>query len=304
MLARFLFSIFIIFGSFFSYSAIVLKVKGNKCLVHLEGASANSGDYFEALDLYGNVSGIIRLRKIKNGKAIADIIEGSVGTNWILEQTNRRKLAKTKQPVKLNTKYVGILPTVNFNMAQKKSSNSDRIKRFYGFSGGGSTFFNFLLSPLWALDFQLGASYVKLIESSASQGQSNSGCKSTSCKVWMWWFPDAKISLQLRIPSNSNVQFWMGGGVGLSYWGRNDEYYEVIGESSFSAFQTSGHLFMGANVLIGNNLYLPISISFSQVQAFSQNFKKFFGSSNSSRNNNYPVSISNILFQVGLSKSI
>ena len=81
----FLSIILLIFFSFPSHSAIILKIKGRKALVDLEGVKAEKGDKFDALNLYGKALGVLEIKKVKRGKAIAVLLKGKMGVNWFLE---------------------------------------------------------------------------------------------------------------------------------------------------------------------------------------------------------------------------
>ena len=301
MLFRLLCVIFLSLGSFLSYGAIILKVRNNQCLIHLEGASAGVGDYFKALDIYGNISGIVQIKKIKNNKAIANIVEGTAGTNWILEPTKQPTLTaqKASSPsIQSNSnRMIGFLPHASFNFARKKHSTSDRLQRFRGYGGGGSVFFNYGFRPMWAMDFQLGAAYYQVKDYTFSR---ENDCRLSDCHTWIWWFPQGKISVQFKTPVSRNVQIWMSGGAALSYWGRNDENYELAKDTAFERPQISGHLAIGSYINIAPGVYIPISLEYSQVQAFSHLLTNF----SKSGNNNDPVYVSQVSFQIGISKSL
>lgn len=298
MLARLLF--IASFLSFFAHSAIVLKVKGNKCLVHLEDTSAHAGDYFQALDLYGNVSGIVRLNKVKNGKAIATIVEGTVGTNWILEQTNKQTIQKSPSFDQIkSSKSMGFLASANLNMAKRKYIDSDKIQRFSGIGGSGFIFANFNIMNSLALDIQLGANYFSAEESSSSTRiRPVNNCRGT-CRAWVWWLPDVRISLQLKVPISQNVQLWLGGGFSTAWWGRNDEEYVLFSKNTIDNFQGSMHLSIGSNIYLRQGISIPIALSVAQVDPFGLFSGRFFKRSQS----NNPVYISQFLLQMGVSKS-
>lgn len=75
------FSFFIVI-SFFMVgpvsAATVTNVKGNQVLIDLEGASATPGSQMYTTDSNGKKVGLIEIKQVKNGKAIADIKKGSV----------------------------------------------------------------------------------------------------------------------------------------------------------------------------------------------------------------------------------
>lgn len=83
------FLIFIFFVPIVSHSAIVIKTRGNRALIDLEGAKTKKGRYFEIYDLKGEKKGIIRISKVKNNKAIGVLRLGKVKRDWGLEPKNK-----------------------------------------------------------------------------------------------------------------------------------------------------------------------------------------------------------------------
>ena len=137
MFARFLFFI-LLTAPLLSHSAIIVKIKGNRCFVHLEGSPATVGDHFTALDLFGKPKGVIRLDKIKNDKAIATVVDGRADINWILERTTQTKL-ETVSVLGLNKQNkVGVTGSAGRITVKK---NIRETQRQHGWTAGGLLFF-------------------------------------------------------------------------------------------------------------------------------------------------------------------
>ncbi len=90
---RYLFLFFLLWSAF-ADGAVIIKVKGRKALVDLEGVTAQVGDRFDALNLYGKSLGLLEIKKVKRGKAIAVLRKGKMGVNWILEPTSEQNLSE------------------------------------------------------------------------------------------------------------------------------------------------------------------------------------------------------------------
>jgi outer membrane protein W len=81
-------------------AAKVTAVKGGKVMVNLEGADVNPGDEFFLINPASNKkSAIVRVKQVKNGKAIADIITGRAAVDSTLQakasSAGKKTVAKT-----------------------------------------------------------------------------------------------------------------------------------------------------------------------------------------------------------------
>ena len=275
-MARF-FLIFCILGiSSFSFSAIITKIKGNECLIHLEDTPASVGDYFEALDLYGTPRGTVRIKKIKNQKAIASIVKGTIGINWILEQTKSASpsTASAYFNPKTSKRSFGVLTGVHYNRIEKQSGSSDRFQSLAGWGGGGGIFFNFKINEVLSAEAQAGSIYYSAESVSSFADES---CRTRRCSVWIWWFPDLKALLKFNLPINNRVKVNFSGGLALSYWGQNDKNYDVFSAQDFNKIQPAGFFSAGADFhILGTAYYIPVSIGFNKTQMFAETFTRLF----------------------------
>lgn len=300
-------SIFFIlfFAAFSAHSVIILKVKNQRCLIDLEGASHEIGDYFEALDLYGKARGIVRISKLKGNKAIGQVVDGVIGSNWILEQTSKNKLTTEvsipvrQQPRKFYKKrlshYFGILPSVNYSfLARPGNKAATDTVRFVGLGGGGYVYMEFNILPYFALSVHGGTQYVSLKEKNQSQGHSFCINPSVICSTWMFWLPHLKLTAQLSsavIIKRFNA--FIGAGASFTHWGINDAEYRVMAKEAYLRIQSSAHTFVGINFLIPKlNLKIPVVFDVTLVQPWSV----FFGSENT-------ISIYQLSLQTGIAFS-
>ena len=94
---RFLLLILLSFP-FFSQSAVILKVKGNNALVHLEGIVTSRGSYFEVYNLEGSPAGLVKIKRVGNKKAIGELQLGKIKPRWSMEpKSTRWAMAKLKK---------------------------------------------------------------------------------------------------------------------------------------------------------------------------------------------------------------
>ena len=89
--------------------AVILKARGKKAVVWLEGEKVRRGSYFEILNLYGEPRGLLKIIRPGRKKAIGYLIAGKMRRKWLLEPKSvkwakrkqrtlqrRRKIAKAK----------------------------------------------------------------------------------------------------------------------------------------------------------------------------------------------------------------
>lgn len=286
----------------FSRSAIVTKVRAGKCLIHLEGDESYSGDHYMALNLHGSPRGLVRLEKVKNGKAIARIIEGVVEPNWILEKTSYTKLPAGPQnysasPSPAQNQFrtsVGVFAKGFYSTVIKSIQRGRR--EFSSLSGGGALFAAFKLTKNIALSAQLGGEYLLLkeTENTSTNNRQSFPCRTDPCqtRVFIWSLP---LSLVYYIPLNQPAfDLWVSAGFGLTYWGRElNQDYHVFSKSIFNVLSNAGHASIGADIHLSPSLYIPVSLSFNNH--FMQNL--FISSKRK-------YTFSQIAFHIGLGKRI
>lgn len=280
------------------HSAIIVKIKGNRCFVHLEGSAASVGDHLEALDLFGKPRGIIRLDKVKNGKAIATIVDGTVGVNWLLEHTTQTQLNSPDTMNSVKKNKVGIMGSGSWVIVRKDIRET---QRHHGWSAGGSLFFGWSIHKLLSINIATGLTYY-VIGSEASGG-SISGRYSSNSSLHMTGFPHLQLALKLHIPIANKTDAWISAGGTFSKWNNINDNYYVFDRSEFK-FQPSGQIMLGIDIKIPNTKYtIPVSIGYTQVQWGGKWFdENVLGKKQ--KTDHIDVEISEINFQVGISQPI
>lgn len=282
----------------FSHSAIIVRIKGNRCFVHLEGSPASVGDHLEALDLFGKPRGIIRLDKVKNGKAIATIVDGTVGMNWLLEHTTQTQLESSEMLSSQQKNRMGILGSGSWVTIKKYIRET---QRYNGWSMGGLLFFDWSLHKFFSLNIASGLTYY-IIDSKSSGGNINSYSRNFG-SLHMTGFPYIQMGLKFHIPIANKTNLWVSVGGNLSKWNNINENLRIFNKTEFK-FQPSGQIMLGMDFNIPNTKYtIPISIGYTKVQPGGKWFdENLLGKK--PKSDHIAVEISEINFYVGVSQPI
>lgn len=295
MLIRLLFFILLMIP-LFGYSAIIVKVKGNRCFVHLEGSSVSIGDHMEALDLFGKPRGIIRLDKVKNGKAIATIVDGTIGVNWLLEHTNQTALEAVETASSPQKTRIGLMGSGGWIIVRKDIRET---QRHHGWGMGGSLFFDWSFHRLFSLNIASGLGYY-MINSEISGG---SNFSKNFGHLQMTSFPFLQLGIKFHIPIAGKTKLWVSAGGSFSKWNNINDNYHVFDRSEFK-FQPIGQVGLGVDISIPNTKYtVPISIGYERPQWGGKWFEEnILG--RKPKSDSVPVEISKITFHIGISQPI
>ena len=265
-------SIFI-FSLFFSYSAdsaVILKIKGRKALIDLEGVQVEKGDKFDALNLYGKALGLLEIKQVKRGKAVAVLLKGKMGINWILEPSAQSSHSFVTEEeydpvgVKSNTSKASRGSTASFlkksNLVSNGAGllvgihfNSVAVSADKSVSGNGlqGAFFAdfFIINPL-AVRLMMG--YQQLVATGSNCGLSN-------CELLIH-YPGAGVLLRGVFLTHLMFQPWLGGG-GFLFWPLVDKKANLgVDEQSFSGFHGALTAALGVDIHF-SGFYIPLQIS-------------------------------------------
>ena len=289
---KFFVAIFILFYSFSGFSAVILKTKGKKALIDLEGAATQKGDQFDALNLYGKPKGVLEIRKIKKGKALGILTKGKMGVNWILEPRNtapENTVSENKQTLVKNTASgqaakkvlhlqesptnfysspsphkMGILigPHINFVKLSARTS-------IYGVSWGGMGIFDFKFTD--RLSTRLFASYQTL----TIEGRK---CENIiQCKLSIH-YPGFGGLLKVHVFNYGKIHSWIGGG-GSLLWPLADPRRDLnLHKASFKGFHGALTFALGTDVTL-NDILFPIQLDFNWINPMVISFQSLPGNS-------------------------
>ena len=293
-----LFILFII--PIFAHSAIILKIKGNRCFVHLEGTSAVVGDYFTALDLFGKPRGIIRLDKVKNDKAIATLIDGRADINWLLERTSQTRLeSMTDTSTSSRKNKIGFMGS--FSWVTVKKGYRGNIQRQHGWGLGPLLFFEWPFHKLFSLNIAGHLPYYN-IDSQLSEGSASYSSRRTNRSLQMF-NPALQLTVKLHIPIADKTKVWMSGGGSYAKWNNMNDSYDIIEKQNFT-FQPAGQILLGVDSHLSNTKYtLSASIGYVCIQCGGEWFaENILGKA--PKSDRTSVNISEIIFHIGISQPL
>ena len=299
MFVRFLLFILFILP-LFAHSAIILKVKGNRCFVHLEGSTAVVGDHFTALDLFGKPRGIIRLDKVKNGKAIATLIDGRADINWLLERTSQTRLeSMTDTLTPYSKNKIGFMASLS-RVIVKKGYRGD-IQRQHGWGAGPLLFFEWPFHKLFSLNFAGHLHYYN-ISNQLSEGSASYTSRRTNSSLQML-NPALQLTLKLHIPIASKTNLWISGGGSYAKWNNINDSYDIIEKQNFK-FQPAGQILLGVDSHLPNTKYtLSAGIGYVCIQCGGEWFaESILGKA--PKSDRTSVNISEIVFHIGVSQPL
>ena len=244
-----------------SLGAIIIKTKGSKALIDLEGENTQVGTNYNALDLYGNKKGIIKIEKFKSGKAIGRLVSGEFGTNWILEKIKDSKFENLKSPNLLKAvnfvkksgaggNIFGISLNAGLNMNALHLQSSQTKNSYYGFSHLQSLNFDF---PIWkSTGLKVGIGQNKFFTVIPN-------C-SSDCVILQVSYIEGSLLFKYQMKGFQDIHPWLGL-KGSLLWGL--EGSAQIGEAVVreTAVGLHGHVSpsLGADLRLGS-WYIPFQI--------------------------------------------
>ena len=268
--------IFFVITSLFSFStahsAVIIKIKGNKALVDLEGVQVEKGDKFDALNLYGKPLGVLEIKKVKKGKAIAVLLKGKMGMNWILEPS-----AQDSNSFTAEEEYD---PVENSSSDTSYSSDSTRasLSRFSSNGVGvmlGATFNTITVSPNKSVsgngfhgalnvDFSIiDPLGIRLMVGHQTLIASGSNCGLSKCKLLIH-YPGIGLLLRGIFLKHLMFQPWVGAG-GFLFWPLVDKTADLgLGSNSFSSFHGSVTAAVGMDIHF-KGFYFPIQLDVNWI---------------------------------------
>ncbi len=249
----------------------------------LEGVQAEPGDKFDALNLYGKALGLLEIKKIKRGKAIAVLLKGKMGVNWLLEHSagaSDEETASVAEPLKSKKSYtssggafssgMGLMAGLNFNSVATGENKSVK-----GNGMQGALFVDLsIVNPL-ALRLMLG--YQQFIATGKD-------CGLNSCNLLVH-YPGGGLMLKFVFLDHLMFQPWLGGG-GFLFWPFADKTADLgFDKKSFSSFHGALSAGLGLDIHF-SGFYIPIQLdvnwinlvvlSFQSLKKGAREFKPFY----------------------------
>ena len=73
-----------------SYSALILRVKNKKALINLQGVKTQKGAFFKVYNLNNKKTGLLKIDRVSQTKAIGTLKIGAMSRKWNLEPVSKR----------------------------------------------------------------------------------------------------------------------------------------------------------------------------------------------------------------------
>lgn len=265
----------ILFSFLFSLQAIaasVQSVKNNKVLINLDGQIVSPGQLFFLFDSAGKKRAIVKIRQIKNDRAVAEVTRGTPDQGYILANepieskpapvaAPRERVRKEKyQPVSsYNGTTWGALGsilmsnmTADFTPSGATTKSSSAMK---GTSFGALGFYEHPILP----EFQLRA--VAGLEQFNVTGTTNGNfCEgSSTCNVnitYLSMYGGGKFNYY----STSNYRLWLGASYGF-LWALSKSS-SILNTADISSNQVYVLSAGGDYILKDRKTFIPVSLDY------------------------------------------
>ena len=270
-----------------AHSAVIIKIKGQKALIDLDGVQAEKGDTFSALNLYGKALGLLQIKKVRRGKAIAVLLKGKMGANWILEPValqNSRFLASVDDsheddyhPADRSDIY-----STSRSLIQRKPSHSfgfglitglhanyislsaDKSIRGYSPHGALMADFSFMEGSIVSFGLRMFLGYRQL----RAQGKN---CGRRPCSLILH-YPGGGFLLRAIFLKDRTYQPWLGAG-GFLFWPFADKKHHLgLDKKSFESLHGALTGAVGIDFHF-KNFYIPVQVDFNWINPILLSFQ-------------------------------
>lgn len=269
-----------------THAASVTTVKGKKVLIDLEGADSASGDEFFLINPESQKkAAIIRIRQVKNGKAIAEILRGNAKAGYSLQAKGPSKMSAEPPPPEAeesdtaaaptyestpsrDTGYLrvlknswGALGAITMNTMDANISNTDVFgtttktpasMKGNGFGAGG--FYDYVFTS-----DMVGHASAMLEQFTTTGSAPTAACSgSTNCEVNITYL--SLYGLGKYYFTKDKLRWWGGGGMG--YLLALSKSSTALNESKISSNQVLTLAF-GGDYQMSRQNYIPFSIEYN-----------------------------------------
>ena len=171
-------------------AATLMQIKNQKTLINLEGHDASLGEIYDVVGSSGK-SGQVKIMQVKNGKAIAQVLNGSVAVGQKLRtNSNVQAAAKPGRKKDIVMRHdlmkISVLGKLMMNTFTTKQADNNAIPRTETVTMNGTNF-----GATGALDYPFSTQYTfraqvgveSIAVAGTSQYLSCNGKTSTNCNV-------------------------------------------------------------------------------------------------------------------------
>lgn len=284
MTVKILLALSLLFSSVLAQASTVSAVKGQKVLILLEGGAVEPGDEFFVLNPANKKrTGIIRIKQVKSGKALADLVKGRAMAGYTLQAKAPSAMSADVNPAteeaeapvqRSDTSYLrvikdsyGVIGSYLMNSMDADVSYKDGFGISHkasvsmsgsGFGAGG--FYDYAFSS----DF-IGHAVATIEQFNVSGSAAEAACGgSTSC--------DAKINylsmygLVKWYALKGKYRGWVGGGLG--YMLALSKSSSALNESQISTNQVFTFA-LGSDIQMSRKNYIPVSLEYNMFPSSS-----------------------------------
>lgn len=270
----------ILFLASLAHAAEVTNVKEKRVLLDTTGLEALEGDEFFLMTIENKKVGIVKLTKVKNGKALGDLIKGRAeigmtlmaksntpkaaprSTKNTFDPTDESSIApslKGNTGFKLKRANVGILFNVLMNTMSAEEQNGNGVAEtaaMKGTSFGAMGFYDYAFSPRLMVRGAAGLDMYSTSSSITILGCENK--TSTSCNVNINYLTASAYG-KYNLTVDGNTRFFLLGGTSLMY--AVSKKSTALKESEISITQV--FLFGGGvDIKMDEKTFIPISIEY------------------------------------------
>ena len=255
-----------LFLPLFSYSAIIVKVKGRKALVNLEGMEVSKGDKLQAINLSGSIKGLLKIRAVRRDQAVAVLVTGKMKKDWLVEPAGGSKKKNSFVSKKLKN-----LSKMDIAVSTKDIIGKSSSAGGMGLLAGGQ--FNIIpeeeplsgLSWKGALLFDI-PSFVEWFSIRTLIGYSlfHAEKKSEPAKALSIHYPGIKVLLRGILLQKPSFNLWIGLGGALFYPIVDPDKDLSLDSKSFAGLHGVASGALGSDIELGR-IYIPIQIDMNWI---------------------------------------
>ncbi len=258
-----------------AFGAQITKISGRKVLMDLQGDAAKEGDIFVVLSPEGKKKALVKIKTVKNGKAIGVIGKGKAEAGWSAkiseksggaktasgsgEGSRSRKAAPQSSASREGKSYWGLMggiamDTMSVDIDNTGDSIADKTVDLDGMAFSAKALFDYELFPqVWFRG--LGG-----LEGLNVSGPTEVGCQAKACSVSIYYL---SVDFWARYAfSTGSFRPWAGAAFSLMFPATKDA--TALEDSSIT--NTSAiSVGIGFDWFTSETFYIPIQIEYAML---------------------------------------
>jgi hypothetical protein len=245
----------------------VTNVKDKRVLLNLGAESWEPGDKVFALDDQGKKKALMRIKKVKNGKALADIIKGSASTGMAVIMGKKGSGGGSTGGT-TSSSHAGLRTGSAYGYTAAVMMNTMSISKFnstaygtqsvdmVGTNFGAGMFYDYPLSSAW---FARGHGTIEMFD--VEKKVSLPFCAGTT-KCSTTFLQSGFYGTFNYVLTPSPMRWWVGGGGGAVIYLSKES--SVLKTSSFF-FNTIVMGAVGVDIFTSRNSFFPIAFEYQMI---------------------------------------